>query len=57
MRFLSACVLLLICVAPALAQNPTHLGEKAPSFGFGTFANATVPYKTLEDLKGDVVLL
>ncbi len=57
MRCLTVCVLLLVCAAPALGQNPTHLGEKAPSFRFGTFANATVPYKTLGELKGDVVLL
>jgi peroxiredoxin len=57
MRVLSTCVLLVMCITPAFAQNPTHLGEKAPSFKFGTFANATVPYKDLTELKGDVVLL
>jgi peroxiredoxin len=57
MRVPSICVLLVLFVTPVLAQNPTHIGEEAPSFGFGTFANATVPQKTIAEFKGDVVLL
>ncbi|MCP3860413.1 MAG: redoxin domain-containing protein, partial [Phycisphaeraceae bacterium] len=57
MRILSVVALLAVFASVAFAENPTHLGEKAPPFRFGAFANATVPFETLEELKGDVVLL
>ena len=53
----SATLLVLLMAGVVLAANPTHVGEMAPSFTFQEFAEDAVGAKSIEDFRGDVVLL
>lgn len=58
MRALLVGLLVLLPLASiSLAENPTFLGEEPPAFGFGPWANTVLPYKTLDEFAGEVVVL